>query len=76
MKKPFKIDPLVERYFNLIRKNLPYGCNIEYHSECDLSSTGPNKIYVYHSHGSFGVDKSELIRLWREDQIDKLFNNQ
>lgn len=68
-----EIHPLIERYFNSISKNLPFGCKLENHSECDLSSTGLNKIYVYHSHGSFGIDKSDLIRMLREDKIDKLF---
>lgn len=70
-----KIHPLVEKYFNSIRKNLPFGCKLEHHSRCDLSSTGPNKIYVYHSHGNFGIDKSDLIRMSREEKIDNLFNN-
>lgn len=69
-----KIHPFVEKYFNSISKNLPYGSKLEHHSECDLSSTGPNKIYVYHSHGNFGIDKSDLIRMLREEKLDNLFN--
>lgn len=67
------IHQSVERYFNLIRKNLPHGCQLIFHEKFDLDSNDRNIIYVYHTHGSFGVDKSELIRLWREEQLHQIF---
>lgn len=67
-----KIHPVVEKYFNLVSKNLPYGCKMTFHSDIDSNDGG---IVIYHTHGSFTVNKSELIRIWREDKIDSILKN-
>ena len=71
-RKEKKIHPLVEKYFNSISKNLPYGCKMTFHSDIDSNDGG---VVIYHTHGSFTVNKSELIRRWREVQIDNLFKD-
>lgn len=69
MNKEDKIDPIVQKYFQLIHKNLPHNCQLKWHTNINDQDT---KITIYHSHGSFVVDKSELTRLWREIQLNKI----